>query len=213
MEKNNKGIVTLLVVFIFTTLVLGGYLVYDKVLSKGNVNDNTNAENNSTTNEENNENNEILNNEVGQVLNSMYGIFVIDTDGSVYFKPNEKVENLGTFKKDTSLGTINTYQTKVYETSPSVYTFEGYKLDLTNIVSGYQITIGNGTLKTIFFIDKLGNVFKVNFTYEKDIIDYSNIEKLTSYSNIVSIVETSTGGYSGGYNAVFIDKNNKQYKY
>ena len=53
--ENNKGIVTLLVVFIFTTLVLGGYLVYDKVLSKGNVNDNTNVENSSTTNEENNE--------------------------------------------------------------------------------------------------------------------------------------------------------------
>jgi len=55
MEKNNKGIVTLLVVFIFTTLVLGGYLVYDKVLSKDSVNDNTNVENSSTTNEENNE--------------------------------------------------------------------------------------------------------------------------------------------------------------
>jgi len=50
MEKNNKGIVTLLVVFIFTTLVLGGYLVYDKVLSKDNVNDNTNVEDNVITN-------------------------------------------------------------------------------------------------------------------------------------------------------------------
>ncbi len=35
-EKNNRGLIALLVIFIVSTLVLGGYLVYDKVLSKEN---------------------------------------------------------------------------------------------------------------------------------------------------------------------------------
>ena len=39
-KKNNKGVLILLVMFIILTFILGGYILYDKVLSK--TNDKTN---------------------------------------------------------------------------------------------------------------------------------------------------------------------------
>lgn len=46
-QKNNKGLVVLLVIFVILTLVLGGFILYDKVLSNENsdVNNNSNENN------------------------------------------------------------------------------------------------------------------------------------------------------------------------
>ena len=207
--KNNRGLVTLLLLII---LGLAGYIVYDKVLFKEEPKE---VKENDSIQEQVEENNAILKNDVGQVLNSIYGTFVIDTDGNVYFKPNEKVNSAGfdaIFKKESSLGITKTYQIEIYEANPSEHGFEGYKLDLTNIVSGYEIYRGNGGFKYVLFIDKVGSVYQLNFAIdtENGEIDYSNVEKLTDYNNIVSIVETHT---FEGYRAVLIDRNNKQYRY
>ena len=70
-EKNSKGLIGLVVILIILVLVLTGYIVYDKVISKDNTNngntevkDNTNNEvnNNTNNNNNNNGNNEVNNN-------------------------------------------------------------------------------------------------------------------------------------------------------
>ncbi len=215
MEKEKNNNTWLIILLLIVLVVMAGYIVYDKTLIK----EETAKVDDTNTQEQVEETKTTLKNDIGQVLNSVYGTFIVDKDGSVYFKPTEKVMSHGLeapFKKDTSLGIAKTYQIEIYEPTPEkpTSTFECYKLNLTNIVSGYEVYLGNGGIKYVFFIDRIGDVYKVNFTIENSEFDYSNIEKLTEYKNIVSIVETSTfGGYSGAYSAVLIDKNNKQYRY
>ena len=70
-QKNNKGLVVLLVIFIILTLVLGGFILYDKVLSNENldVNNNSNSATDNNTTETTIDNIEIKNSEVKELYN------------------------------------------------------------------------------------------------------------------------------------------------
>lgn len=70
-QKNNKGLVVLLVIFIILTLVLGGFILYDKVLSNENpdVNNNSNSVTDNNTTETTIDNVEIKNSEVKELYN------------------------------------------------------------------------------------------------------------------------------------------------
>ena len=56
-EKNkNNGLIIALIVFIVISLILGGFIIYDKVLNKDNNNEVTENENSSTTNNDKTDN-------------------------------------------------------------------------------------------------------------------------------------------------------------
>lgn len=70
-QKTNKGLVVLLVIFIVLILVLGGFILYDKVLSDKNsdVNNNSNSVTDNNTTETTIDNVEIKNSEVKELYN------------------------------------------------------------------------------------------------------------------------------------------------
>ena len=70
MEKKNTGLIVLVVILSLLVVGLGGYIVYDKVLSKedSNINngvkDNDNIQNNTDNNENNNTSNDNTNDDL-----------------------------------------------------------------------------------------------------------------------------------------------------
>lgn len=81
MEKKNTGLIVLVVILSLLVVGLGGYIVYDKVLSKedsninNDVKDNDNIQNNTDNNENNNTSNDNTNDDLdlSKKLKSVFG--------------------------------------------------------------------------------------------------------------------------------------------
>lgn len=181
-QKNNKGLVVLLVIFIILTLVLGGFILYDKVLSDKNsdVNNNSNSVTDNNTTETTIDNVEIKNSEVKELYNYVQASLNSNYVCLGYFYQNP-------FKNHTLEDKIS--------------------LVLINYASNYKKKIDDNFLNKLP-IDKQ-EFIKVNSEYYINAIDVINGMKLIFDINIQNFTNDDNYGtwtYNSSTNA-FISGN------
>lgn len=161
MEKKNTGLIVVLVIFIILSLALGGFILYDKVLS----NDNTNETKEKTVvekNEDKEEKKEIIS-------------YVSDKDGIPYI-------NLDYFES------VNE---KISEFKPTVYAYHVFKNILfVSMSKGYMVTPYEGGIKYLnVYVDLDNNkVLTTKELFDKLSVskDHMN-DSLKDYKDIDSI--------------------------
>jgi len=203
-----------------TIIGLLGFIFYDKVLNNDQKKDiNCNQVNNGD--EEENETSR-----VAQILTEStpkhvytFGEFIVTKNGDVYFIPGDTYRIVSDpypvhVKNPDILGVKKSYILDDYVGYlGDKIEFEGYKLDLSNILSVNALYFGNGAPDAHYvFISKEGNVSELVFEFDyNDNTLIAKFEKnISEYKNIVSIVPTSSPQASG---AIVIDRDGNQYKY
>ena len=223
----------LLLNILIITLLLTG-CTNNKETNNNNLEDITGKE---EINKENNEENkdieeenkdEIINkeniktNKLGHTLNSTVGKFIIDKDGLVYYEASSTAILLGAEYKITNkdleqFGKKQRYINYTYQAEPLCdinkegCIVNGYKLDLENISSAYEIYNGNGgTLVNILFLTYDGIIHELSFKLGEEACTIKLTKNVSKYPNIVSIVPTVS---FGGHGTMIIDKNGNKYHY
>ena len=214
MEKKSNGkniVIALLSILLIVSLVFIGY---DKLLKK----DNNTSPNNQTEETKQLENtkdaatifyeNMVKNRKVTVDYDNGIEI-VLDKDGNVYYSTNKKVE--GKVEQKSSY-TIDDYIAGIDENGKMSNILNGYKLNISGVVSMYHVWIGNGGYQGYIFIKDNGTIGKLTYDAYLDfnkneilkIVDFE--ETVTGYKNIIS-VETSNSWDAHGYNLIDIDGN------
>ena len=190
-QKNNSGLVALIIVLCLVVLGLGGYIVYDKVLS--------NNPNNSESINENNNNNSLYNYNLAkrttdQAVRQGYIEILVDTDGNAYLYTFGNLD----YENDSQLKTNIKNLEKKFETcSPKGYTYidgstelKAYKLNLTNVLTTYYVHMGNGGFSYFVFVKEDG---KLSYLSYDKLINNGEIElkNINDLENVVSIVENT----------------------
>lgn len=188
-------------------LLLGGYLLYDKVLvkeekpneEKTNVNE-ENKNTGTTTDEGKNEQIEekskymLKPSTVLQKINGSKFEVVIDNTGKAYLLYNDKI-------KDSLASKFSQNEIGGYK-APGGSTMNSYKL-LDNVITAYSVDEGNSGMSYFVFILKNG---ELAFLWESDIYfkEQINIKKIDNIKNVTTIIQ----GFSfGAYNAYAVDLN------
>lgn len=216
MKKKHTYLIILLILFTLT-----GCNSQKEEKDNNNSKDDYNITN--TTNEETSSDNksEPQIEKKGHTIESSVGKFIIDKDGSVYYINFKELTLLGVkytlTESDLSiLGTKNTYKNYTYQNEPSCSIetgceIEGYKLDLSNISSAYEVYFGNGaSTTTIIFLSYDGLVHELTFEIQTSNINIELKKDVCNCQNIVSVVPNVS--FSGS-SALLIDKNGNKYNY
>ena len=155
-----------------------------------------------------------------QILNTDVGTFIVDKNGSVYY---EKADKFNSYEikidSNTNIGTYGTYEVEDYiaglgydETSKKTtedHKFEGYKLDLENINSVYEIYLGNGGANDqIHLLSNDGKVNVLSFVANGEQLDITLSKDTCTKPNIVSVLQSS--GF-GAFEVIFVDKDGNKY--
>ncbi len=218
--KSNKGLIVLVIILLIGVIGLGGYIVYDKVINKDNTPKTEKKE--EIKNEETSEVEETVEEtkQATQILNTDVGVFIVDKDGSVYYqKTADKFVGAEIKIDDNTIGTYGTYEVEDYITGLGYdesakkptedHKFEGYKLDLENISSAYEIYTGNGGASDIiFFLSKDGKVNHLHFLSTGKKVDVALKKDTCNYPNIVSVLQSS--GFDA-FEFVLVDKDGNKY--
>lgn len=196
MEK--KGNNSLIIVLALLLIGVGGYILYNKNISKNTTN---NEENNTKTTEVETKKET---QQATQIINTKVGTFIINKDGSVYYRKTvDKYAGAEIVIDDNnSIGTHGNFELEDYVTglnpdaesqeSREIHTFEGYKLDLQNINSAYEIMVGNGgSSEIIYFLSKDGKVNELSFHSNGTSISINLKKDTSSYTDIVSVLQSS----------------------
>ena len=140
--------------------------------------------------------------QVTQVLQTNVGTFIIDKDGSVYYRITvDKYVGAKVELNDSSIGTYGNYEVSDYitgldsdsDTNEVIedHKFDGYKLNLENINSAYEIQIGNGgSSEVIYFLSNDGKVNELKFDSNGKTVDIKLSKDTSSYPNIVSVLQS-----------------------
>lgn len=221
--KNSKGLIFLVVVLLIATLGLGGYIVCDKMIKKDTSTEietnNEKVEGTQNMAEEKEE--QVQNVEKTRTTQVLHGVkggdFIVSKDGNVYFIPSDKQKNAAEISQ---IGTYGEYEVDDYitglgwdETSQKTtedHKFNGYKLNLENVVSVYNVDIGQtGDYQTFLFVEEDGTVDMLAFQLyaETKTVFEKNVSE---HPNIVSV--TQSAGF-GAYIAQFIDKDGNSYNF
>ena len=158
--------------------------------------------------------------QVTQVLQTNVGTFIIDKDGSVYYRITvDKYVGAKVELNDSSIGTYGNYEVSDYVTGLDSdrdtneviedHKFDGYKLNLENINSAYEIQIGNGgSSEVIYFLSKDGKVNELKFDSDGKELSIKLSKDTSTYSNIVSVLQSS--GF-GAFEIILVDKDGNKY--
>ena len=158
--------------------------------------------------------------QVTQVLQTNVGTFIIDKDGSVYYRITvDKYVGAKVELNDSSIGTYGNYEVSDYVTGLDSdrdtnevienHKFDGYRLNLENINSVYEIEIGNGgSSEVIYFLSKDGKVNELKFDSDGKELSIKLSKDTSSYPNIVSVLQSS--GF-GAFEIILVDKNGNKY--
>lgn len=208
MNKEIKSLLILVIILSLLVVGLSSYLIYDKVI----MNENNDSE--------------VVEEETSQVfghkLDSEVGTFIVNKDGNVYYNPYEKwtgshsTINLEFSEENKKiLGNYGKYSVETYSSNlmpnENDTTFEGYKLELSNISSAYSMYFGNGSINnSIIFIDVNGKISELYFEVNQDKINITLYKNVEGYNDIATIVSNCS---SMACSAILIDRNNKQYQY
>lgn len=147
---------------------------------------------------------------MGKIIGDIY---IDKTGNNIYYDPTGR---------DTIFSDLNIVSTDaIHSTTSNVSaaypgqaeSFEGYKLDLTNVESLYGVYNGNGgTDYSIIFVHKDGTISEMNFksSTSSDRIYVTLTKNIQGISNIVSVVQNCS---FSGYSTVLIDKDGNWYSY
>lgn len=237
-QKKSSGLVLVVVFLALCTLVLGGLYCYEIFVAKNNdsaIADTTNGkkcvsddaedaiekQESGDINDIEDKNAELVRTGLVRVFN--YGDFYLVKSGEVYFRPNKNEITQGMLKfkmsydadAEKALGEKGTWTIKTDDLREGFafweqesFSFEGYKLDLTNIVSlgemgfgqsfdGYYVWFvdANGDLSTLSIAnDMRSGVIKdqVRTDFKKNIVKGKNLVA------VLSGLSNGDGGYAAG---------------
>lgn len=204
MVQNKNKIIIYLLVGVICAL---GFILYNR-LTKEEVKPETKVE----------EKNKVQ--QVTQVLQTNVGTFIIDKDGSVYYHITvDKYVGAKVELNDSSIGTYGNYEVSDYitgldsdsDTNEVIedHKFDGYKLNLENINSAYEIQIGNGgSSEVIYFLSNDGIVNELKFDSNGKTVDIKLSKDTSSYPNIVSVLQSS--GFDA-FEIILVDKDGNKY--
>lgn len=178
-------------------IVLREYIVFDKfIVDDENNNIEIEDKNSAKDNIQITQND----NQSIQVLYSNVGIFIIDKDGFVYYRKSidKYVGAEIKMEKYTSIGAYWSFEGKrlydwywlwwKYKQNNS-HKFDGYKLNLENINSAYEIEIGNGcSSEIIYFLSKDGKVNELQFDSNGQELNVQLSKDTCTKSNIFSVL-------------------------
>lgn len=202
MKKSIKVLLSL----VGATIIIGAsfFILQNKLL------DNTEQK------EQENQSEKTTINRLGQSFDTKTGKYIIEKDYSVYYIPKEDFYGIK-IEIPEDIGKYGKYNTKdVYTQGPITDeddgSFNGYKLNLTNIKCGYNISIGNNESSDyIIFLGKDGSISELKFSVTQENKLEINISKnVADYKEIVNVVQTAD--MDGNY-AKLIDKVGNQFAY
>ncbi len=185
-QKNNGGLVALVIILLVLVLCLGGYIVYDKVLS-----------NNSEPKTEDNTavlySYDLTKRTTNQATREGYIEVLADTDGNAYLYTSGNLD----YETDSQLKAnikkleeqFETYSPKGYDSYGSTE-LKAYKLNMTNVLTTYYVHIGNGGSSYFIFVKENGKLSYLSYDKlinngEIELKDADNIE------NVVAVVENT----------------------
>lgn len=215
MKRGNAGIVFLICALFVVIIAMGIYMLLDKTdSSQGIVNDNgENTSNNIQENVINSNSTLSAFTEMQTISIDNLGKVYIDNSGNtVYFDPTNINKD---YFPNLTITTPDSIHYASYNPDPTNsianLSFNGYKLDLTNVQTAYGIVYGNGSGNmSIIFVHKNGNISELSFNNPSDQTSVALTKNVPGCSNIVSVVQHST---SDGHSAILIDTNGKSYHY
>lgn len=189
-KQNNKGVVALLILFVITTVILGSYIIYDKMENneKANVDTKVAEEKTNTSKEQQNVEPK---RKIQQVSNeSKKASVLVDTEGNAYFQVNDS-----DIQKQYKTYTLNGYSGNNGEKQ-----LEAYKLNIQNVLKVYCVSIGNGGSEYFIFIKENGTLsfIEYNDTFPvlpevKDIKNLSNVKSIVQENSMNASAVTTDG--------------------
>lgn len=220
-QNSNKVLIVLLTIFVVITILFGGYIIYDKLSSNNepnnelnkNINNNDilnslddNISNNNNMNN-NSDNNDIIssdnNNKYNynltkrttiQALSEGYVEILVDTEGNTYLS---LIGNLDSENDENLKNSLTTVQEKFKNYSPKNY----ISLDGEKSINAYKLNLEN--VLTAYYVH-MGNGDSSYFIFIKEdgtlaYLDYAkliyngevSLKNINNIQNIVSIVENT----------------------
>lgn len=189
-QKNNGGLVALVIILFLLVLGLGGYIVYDKLLSN---NSKSNTESNNTTNNTASYSYALTKRTTDQAVRQGYIEILVDTDGNAYLYTigNLDYENDAQIKTNIKKleGQFEMYSPKGYNSYGSTE-LKAYKLNMTNVLTTYYVHMGNGGFSYFVFVKENGKLSYLSYDKlinngEIELKDANNIE------NVAAVVENT----------------------
>lgn len=222
--KKNKGLVISLIIFIIATIILGSYIVYDKILKEKTpeikeTEVKVDEKDNSTVEEEGKETEDkyqmYLENLEKNIsvkvawftidsVNDKRRSIVLNEDGSLYLEYSadmkigqDKFTSIPSFKKESNS--------------------KGIKLNISNIVDIFFIEgMGQSAIETLYALDNKGNIYFIasSLDWDDNKITFTNFQptKIEGLKNVVNINGYKfSDGLSGGNSAEVIDIDGNKY--
>ena len=203
MKKKKNNLMLVIVILLVVVIGLGGYLVYDKVLSSNQEKKQAISESYYSNLIKNRETTVIYIN--GSPLN-----FLLDKNGDVYYNEGY-VYSINTKEPEKN------YTIEDYELShDGANIFRGYKLDISNVLMIYYGNTGQGGYGTYVFIKENGDVATLIIEPSSIITNSSGTKEVSTIElkennnlkNIVAVTEYDT---IDGEGLRVIDINGDQY--
>lgn len=201
---------TIIAVLSILVIGLGGFLLYDKVLSskdKSKIITETSTEKDSNNKDDyvktfyqNLKNNRTVSVDYDHNIN-----VVMDKEGNIYYS-GDIVKSLGE-KKEYS---IDGYQAGIDNNGKMSNVLSGYKLNVSDVVMFFYGASGNGGWRDYIFVKSDGTIAKLTYSisYDKKVTIEKFEENVSGYTNIVGI-QTANSWDAHGYK--LIDINGKVY--
>ena len=200
MEKKNTGLIVLVMILSLLVVGLGGFIVFDKVLSNDKIEDsnidNNNEDSSNDTKEENDKKYQysLINRTELQAVRNGYVEVVVDTEGNAYLT---LIGNLDYVNDDSLKTSLLKLQKNFKEYSPKNYISQsgekiltGYKLDVERVLTVYFVNMGNGGSSYFVFVKENGTLSYLSndsIIYDGEI----NLKDINNLDNIVSVVENT----------------------
>lgn len=211
-KGGNAGVALLICLLFVLVIAMATWMVLDK----------TNVIQNGTNNGTNN-GGEVISNANLEAFNDMQTIsienlgkvYIDKTGNTIYYDPTYINSN---WFSNLTVATPNIIHHGNYNPDPNSVanlSFNGYKLDLSNVQTAYGVRYGNGGANfSIIFVHKNGNISELNLntTYSETAnkTTITLIQNVSGYSNIVSVVQNTS---IDGSSAILIDANGNLYQY
>ena len=200
MENKNTGLISIIVILSLLVVGLGGFVIYDKVLSNNKIEDNNIDNNNDNSNndikEEDNKDYQynLAKRTELQAARNGYVEVVVDTEGNAYlslignldYEDDEHLKN-NLLKLQKS---FKYHSPKNYISRGNEKTLNSYKLDIEKVLTVYFVNMGNGGSSYFVFIKENGTLSYLS----NDSIIYNgeiNLKNINSLDNVVSVVENT----------------------
>ena len=179
--KKERGLLFCVIILGILVLTLGGYIIFNQTDNKNN--DNKAIEYKYSLG--NRKNVQALQQEYTELLVDLNGDVYLSIIGNTDYIENEQIKN-NLKSLENSFSNYNPKGYLDYTGQNSIY--KSRKLDTSNVLTIYNVSMGNAKIEYIIFLKEEGTLSYLIFNYESGTLPIYNIDGL---NNIVSIVENS----------------------